>query len=303
MKLTTTLSIASLLLLGVACSAAPADKEEPTDETTADLSVKSLSIAGSLDYGQTSAATSYKGGSKYVAYKFGGQAGDKVDIWVKSANGDTVAWLLDNNGTTLAKNDDAAEGNTLDSHIVFTLPASASITHYIAVRDYWRSAMSFKVTVNGAPADLAAGCNTDNDCTKVLKTCCGNLGWTAVKTGNETAYHDGLHCDEHPICPMIMTRPDYSAAECNQGTHKCELVQPKDIHCGGFINPAMQHQCPAGYNCNHAGINPDLPGKCVQFCGGIAGIACHDDTQTCVDDPSDGCDPTKGGADCGGICQ
>ncbi len=37
------------------------------------------------------------------------------------------------------------------------------------------------------------------------------------------------------------------------------------------------------------------------FCGGIAGIQCPDD-QTCVDDPSDSCDPMNGGADCGGMC-
>lgn len=38
-----------------------------------------------------------------------------------------------------------------------------------------------------------------------------------------------------------------------------------------------------------------------QFCGGFAGIACPTG-YTCVDDPRDTCDPTNGGADCGGIC-
>ena len=36
-------------------------------------------------------------------------------------------------------------------------------------------------------------------------------------------------------------------------------------------------------------------------CGGIAGKACPGGGK-CVDDPSDSCDPAKGGADCGGIC-
>jgi hypothetical protein len=39
-----------------------------------------------------------------------------------------------------------------------------------------------------------------------------------------------------------------------------------------------------------------------QFCGGIAAIQCPAG-YTCVDDPSDSCDPAQGGADCGGICQ
>jgi hypothetical protein len=38
------------------------------------------------------------------------------------------------------------------------------------------------------------------------------------------------------------------------------------------------------------------------FCGGIAGIACPG-AGTCLDDPSDDCDPQAGGADCGGICH
>jgi hypothetical protein len=36
-------------------------------------------------------------------------------------------------------------------------------------------------------------------------------------------------------------------------------------------------------------------------CGGLAGTACPDG-MTCEDDPSDGCDPKNGGADCIGIC-
>jgi hypothetical protein len=38
------------------------------------------------------------------------------------------------------------------------------------------------------------------------------------------------------------------------------------------------------------------------FCGGIAGLACPG-LGSCVDNPSDGCDPDAGGADCGGVCQ
>lgn len=41
--------------------------------------------------------------------------------------------------------------------------------------------------------------------------------------------------------------------------------------------------------------------KPKQMCGGIAGFSCPGDMK-CVDDPSDDCDPAKGGADCAGIC-
>jgi hypothetical protein len=38
-----------------------------------------------------------------------------------------------------------------------------------------------------------------------------------------------------------------------------------------------------------------------QFCGGFAAISCPEGL-VCVDDPNDSCDPTQGGADCGGVC-
>jgi hypothetical protein len=38
-----------------------------------------------------------------------------------------------------------------------------------------------------------------------------------------------------------------------------------------------------------------------QLCGGIAGIACPNN-KVCVDDPSDDCNPAKGGSDCSGVC-
>jgi hypothetical protein len=38
-----------------------------------------------------------------------------------------------------------------------------------------------------------------------------------------------------------------------------------------------------------------------EFCGGIAGIECPDGS-LCVDDPNDDCNPSSGGADCGGVC-
>jgi hypothetical protein len=223
---------------------------------------------------------------------------------VRSNNGDPVTWILDNDFHTVAKNDDASAIDT-SSHVKVKLPANASATHYIVVRDYWQSPMTFKVALKGGPADFVSGCTTDADCVAVDKGCCSNYGSTAVLGSKASAYTASLACQPHTMCPMFMLVPDYAAPECNQGTHKCELVKPADIKCGGFIAPAMQHQCPDGYNCTHPvgpGHNPDTAGTCVQFCGGIANIQCHGQNESCVDDPNDSCDPAHGGADCGGIC-
>lgn len=38
------------------------------------------------------------------------------------------------------------------------------------------------------------------------------------------------------------------------------------------------------------------------MCGGFIGRQCPSGL-TCVDDPTDGCDPANGAADCPGVCQ
>lgn len=295
-------AFASMLLMGglVACSSSSSDDKEPVAETSQEITKSQLKIVGSLDYGKASPVTSYKNPPRYVAFKFAGNEGDAVDVWVKSNNGDPVTWILDNDFHIVAVNDDASKTDT-NSHVTVTLPKNASATHYIVVRDYWLDNMTFKVTLAGKPADLAAGCNVDADCAKIEKGCCALGNFIAIRTDNVQAYKDALACQTPQICPKIAVRPDYSAAECNNQTHKCELVKPADIRCGSFI--MNSHACPDGYRCQLTPGLPDVGGKCVQFCGGIAGIPCHGDNEVCVDDPNDGCDPANGGADCGGICQ
>ncbi|SEO38064.1 Kazal-type serine protease inhibitor family protein [Nitrosovibrio sp. Nv6] len=55
-----------------------------------------------------------------------------------------------------------------------------------------------------------------------------------------------------------------------------------------------------------AGVSIEHEGECKKSepksCGGIAGIPCPQG-KTCIDDPSDDCDPKRGGADCPGICE
>jgi len=54
----------------------------------------------------------------------------------------------------------------------------------------------------------------------------------------------------------------------------------------------------------HAGAPPEQGGgkpPPQTFCGGIGAVQCPTGYD-CEDDPSDQCDPSTGGADCGGIC-
>lgn len=108
-------------------------------------------------------------------------------------------------------------------------------------------------------------CNTDDDCVAVPRGGCCSNGWMeAVNKHHTKAYENATKCTVHNMmCPMYMVH-DTRVAECNGSTKKCEMVQPEDIRCGGFVAPAFQHSCPDGYSCDHTGFNPDVPGKCVK---------------------------------------
>jgi hypothetical protein len=70
-------------------------------------------------------------------------------------------------------------------------------------------------------------------------------------------------------------------------------------------NPCAAVLCPVETTCEvvdgEASCLP-IDGGTGPFCGGFAGIACPG-AGSCVDDPSDACDPERGGADCGGLCE
>jgi hypothetical protein len=80
--------------------------------------------------------------------------------------------------------------------------------------------------------------------------------------------------------------------------------------CPTDTDPCAAVRCIAGTHCE-AQIPPCLPGSpcpaptavCVPdvICGGFAGLPCPGEG-TCVDDPTDSCDPSAGGADCSGMC-
>ena len=160
-----------------------------------------MKIVGSLDYGQTSTSVLYTSTPRYRTFKFGGNAGDNVDVWVHSTDGgDAVAWVLDDTFRVLGGNDDAYS-NTFDSHVALTLPASPSITHYIVFRDYDLLTSHYTVALTGTTT--GPSCSLDSECVGI-------------------AIADG------------------KVPECNATTHTCERVDIAAIHCGGFIMNAHE---------------------------------------------------------------
>ncbi len=290
--------IAFTLIGGAAaCTSVNVAKDEVSAEATGEA-LTSVTNLGTITSGQ-SKTFKYDSTPTYRALSFAAKANDKASIDVKSSDGDAVTWLIDSKDKIIGFNDDANR-NTFNSHIDATIATAG--TYRIVVREYAYTKATFTASLtikSAAPVDMYA-CSVDADCVKVEKGCCSYLGNIAVNTSSTAAYKATLGCSTPQICPMIMVRPDYSAALCNTGTKKCELVQPANIACGGrTINP---HACPDNYLCMGDTQMVDATGKCMQQCGGFANFQCNDGT-SCVDNWTDSCDPNKGGADCGGVCH
>ena len=261
------IQLASLLILGACAQQGP--KTTPDDDFTSfagqdeksDSFSYRMKIVGSMDYNTTSSSTKYTSSPRYRAFKFAGSQHDNVDVWVKSTDGgDSVAWILDNGFHVIASNDDATDVDTLDSHMTVTLPANASVTHYIVFRDYSSSTAHFKVTLNGGPA-YDTSCATDADCVAVdAGGCCPDGRDAAVNVNATDEYAAATACTEPPhVCPLHLIL-ETRVAQCNFATNTCQMIEPTDIRCGGFTT--HPHHCPSGFSCQIATI-PDLPGSCV----------------------------------------
>lgn len=135
-----------LFALLPACSGAP-EASEPTEQDDAELrALKSTEILGDLSYGQTSSAVAYTETPLYSAYRFHGTAGDNVDAWIRSSDGDARAWLLRETFSTVTSNDNA-DSSTHDAHLTAKLAKTG--TYYIAFREKNREDASITVTLNG----------------------------------------------------------------------------------------------------------------------------------------------------------
>ncbi len=245
--------LCTLLALAALGGCRPAAKA-PVHDTFTKMGGKADAAIASLVYGTTSRAVKTSG--DYGWFQFAGNVGDSVEVWVRSSNGDAVAFLLDGNDDVVAANDDA-DGSTSDAHVTATLPADG--TYYIAFREYSYAAATFTVELEGSGV---LTCKVDADCVAVPKAGCCDNGWfDAVNAAQVDAYESLYACsDAAPVCSHVYVQ-DKRIAECSNTSRKCEMIDPSMIHCKG--NVANAHQCPDGWTCSFGSNLPDIGGTCV----------------------------------------
>jgi hypothetical protein len=141
-------------------------------------------LAGSIAVGETKSVP-YANPPRYRALAFTGSAGQAIEAWVRSTDGDAVAFLLDASFKSLATNDDA-DGTTKDARVKATL--SASGTYYVAFRERDLEPATFNVSLalagKGEAPVPGTPCTTVDE---IAKRACGACGAQATlcRSGRE----------------------------------------------------------------------------------------------------------------------
>jgi len=157
------LCLAALASLSIASATQACTSAAPSDVETSESELGGLTsadIVGSVTSGRPTAPIAYGNPPRYRAVSFTGRARDQVDAWVRSTDGDAVAFLVDSRFKSLVTNDDGAN-DTHDAHLVTTLPSDG--TYYIAFRERDLEPATFTVSLDlkaGAPPVAGTACPT-----------------------------------------------------------------------------------------------------------------------------------------------
>jgi hypothetical protein len=147
------------LVGGTGCSSSAAPAKEEVDSYESELRLSSPKYLGQIASGETK-TTSYSNPPRYRAYGFTAKGGDEITADVASVNADAMAWITLSSFDVLASNDDASS-STLDSKVVYTVPAGAPSRAYrIVFRDYDLLDATFRVKLTikaAAPVTCSDG--------------------------------------------------------------------------------------------------------------------------------------------------
>jgi hypothetical protein len=153
--------VALLALVASAGCAVDTSNEDGTlapESSESDLSASRIQQLGTITSGTTKTA-SYTSSPLYRAYAFTAKKGDSVDIWVRSSNGDAVAYLLRSNNASIVRSDNASAA-TQDAHITATIAADG--TYFIAFKEAKGKNADFTVSFTSTPASSGNDAGADS---------------------------------------------------------------------------------------------------------------------------------------------
>jgi hypothetical protein len=237
-----------------------------------------VQVLGTIPYGTTTPTIVVRGLPRFRAFAFRGNANDPVEVWVRTPDGDPVAWVLNERFGVIAEGDDANEGEQ-DTQLQLSLPAAG--TYYIVFRDYDFAPASFSVSLQrGRPAPT---CPPPLRWDPAIGRCIGEPSLTCGGVTGRSC-PPGYQCQDDP-------------------RDRCDPRFGRD--CVGTCVPARGGGCdPSGAaSCTPYQSWDARACRCVDnaSCGGWEGRPCPAGYQ-CVDDPRDPCDPRYHGAHCNGLC-
>ena len=146
---------------------------------------KKVVPVGRLLPGQTSEVVKYTASPRYREFQIEGRAGDLLDVWILSSDGNAIAWVTDSKYAILGKNNDANR-STRDAHIVLTLTKTDS--YHVIFREVNFRDASFVVTLASTEPSHCAGFRTcedqEADCGSIDDGCGGILTCGSCEAGD-----------------------------------------------------------------------------------------------------------------------
>lgn len=154
------LCVASLSGLGCSADADVDGMAESSEDALRALTT--AEIVGTLAEGETK-TVAVSAQPTYRALKMTLTAGQKVDLWVKSENGDPQAWLLGAKFQTLGRSVDESPS---DNSAHFKQTVTKDGTYYVAFRDEKFRSATFTVSLGAAapPPPPSSSCSSDAQC-------------------------------------------------------------------------------------------------------------------------------------------
>lgn len=203
---------------------------EAVDEATAadEAELRALAaneIVGTIAFGQTSDPIAYASPPRYRALRFQGAAGDHVEAWIRSADGDAVAFLVDASFKSIARNDDA-DATTKDARLAAKLRSSGE--HYVVFRERDLEPATFTVALAKVPAPPPVpgeSCSAPNEIRARACGACGVQQILCLDENTPAPYQPGTW-SEYGVCygelagGCIPGTVDSTSAGCLPGTSR-----------------------------------------------------------------------------------